>query len=166
MYITKKKFEEKAQSIGGKHWATYEDRWEYYQKTIKLIKELKLKPEEILEIGSVGIKLIDGSDELDYDAKPVWQTFNPTYYHDLKSFPYPIKDKQYKLVVALRVFHHLHGLQHKCFKEIFRITDNFIMAIPYSKYNIKDVIEWAGSDPDQISPCVDTSTHIYFWKNI
>ena len=166
MYITKKQFEEKAQEIGGKHWATYEDRWEYYRKTIRLIKEFNLKPEQILEIGSVGIKLVEGSDELDFDAKAVWKTFNPTYYHDLRVIPYPIKDKQYELVVALRVFHHLHGMQDKCFKEIFRITNNFIMAIPHSKYNKQDVIAWAGREPDEDLPCADTSTHVYLWKNV
>lgn len=166
MYITKKKFEEKAQKIAGKHWATYEDRWEYYRKTIKLIKDLKVQPGNILEIGSVGIKLVDDSDELDYDARAVWKTFNPTYYHDLRKIPYPIKDNQYDLVVALRVFHHLHGMQKECFKEIFRITKNFIMAIPHSKYNKKDVLEWAGREPDVELPCADTSTHIYLWKKI
>lgn len=166
MYITKKQFETKAQEIGGKHWTTYEDRWEYYRKTIKLIKEFDLNPEKILEIGSVGIKLVEGSDELDFDARSVWQTFNPKYYHDLRVIPYPIKDKQYELVIALRVFHHLHGKQKECFNEICRITNNFIMAIPHSKYNKKDVVEWGGREPDTDLPCADTSTHIYLFKNV
>lgn len=163
--ITKKEFDEKTVSLGGKHWATKDNRWEYYKFVLSLLKDIEAN--KVLEIGSVGVKLIEESDELDYDVKAVWPTFNPKYYHDLRNIPYPIENDEYDLIICLRVLHHLHGKQKDVFDEFKRISNKLILAIPHERYGYDDVIEWSdGLSPTLLYACKKTPTNIYYWEDL
>jgi predicted Ser/Thr protein kinase len=54
----------------------------------------------------------------------------PTYNHDLRIIPWPIKDKQYNIFIALRVFHHMIDKAEECFNEMCRISDFIILVLP------------------------------------
>jgi hypothetical protein len=145
-YLTESEYFQKIEEhkkINPEHWLTnknqdtYKTRWEYHNKTIELLKEIN--PSNILEAGTMGIICNSTSDTIDLDLpNSGWRlTYKPTYNHDLRIFPWStIKDKQYDCFVALRVFHHMKTDQEKYLNEMFRISNNVILALPQSVTNI------------------------------
>lgn len=142
-YLNKEKFLEKIENlkkINPEHWGHIEkrpgqpvatERWSYHEKSIELLKSMN--PSSILEAGSMDITLANESDTIDLDMPELgWRlTYNPTYYHDLTFLPWPIKDKQYDVFVALRVFHHMEN-EENFLKEMERISNHIILAFPES----------------------------------
>lgn len=118
------------------HWVTnknkddFNKRFEYHKKATDLLQKLNSK--SVLEAGTMGVSLWSGSDTIDYDLpKSGWKlSYTPTYNHNLKELPWPIKDKQYDVFVALRVFHHFGENVSKYFKEMQRISKHIILALP------------------------------------
>ena len=103
----------------GKYW---KHRWEAYLKyVVQYVREID--PEKILEIGTNGITLCEGSDTMDIQG-------NPTYLHDATK-PFPIKGKQYDLVIATQVWEHLGTGQVEAFKEVMRVSHAAILSFPY-----------------------------------
>ena len=140
-YLTKEKFLERVEYLKGinpEHWGHYEwkpgqpkstDRWDYHKKAVELLKEIN--PKSVLEAGSMNIFLTNQSDSIDLDM-PDWGwrlTYKPTYNYDLTKTPWkPIKDKQYDVFVALRVFHHMYD-EARYLKEMERISNKIILAL-------------------------------------
>lgn len=124
-------FESTALSSIDNNWTFYKDRWEYYAKTIDILKTLNLKdPKEVLEIGPLDNSLVVGSDSMDY-VNDRWKSEKgKTYIHDIRKIPWGIEDKKYKVCVALRVFHHISPHQEKCFIESSRVADHLILVVP------------------------------------
>lgn len=112
------------------HWSTFERRWTYHKKAIDLVREhVTFTGGGSLEIGTMGVSVVKGSDTLDYSAK--WDAnFRPTYNHDIRVCPWPIESKRYDCVIALRVFHHLFPVQRLCFMEAQRVARNVVMVVP------------------------------------
>lgn len=151
-YLTKEQFLERVEQLKNlvpTHWDNkiYKpnqpksiDRWSYHEKAVEILK--KINPKNILEAGSLGIFLTDESDSIDLDM-PEWGwklTYAPTYYHDLRIIPWAdIKDKQYEVFVALRVFHHMKD-EEKYLKEMERISDHIILAFPQYASDIYEKI--------------------------
>lgn len=145
-YLTEKEYFQKIEEhkkINPEHWVTnnnnntYQKRWEYHNNTIELLKEIN--PSNILEAGTMGIMINEFSDTIDLDLPTKgWRlTYKPTHNHDLRIFPWSnIKNKQYDCFVALRVFHHMKTDQEKYLNEMFRISNNVILAFPQSVANI------------------------------
>lgn len=145
-YLTEKEYFQKIEEhkkINPEHWVTnsnndtYQKRWEYHNNTIELLKEIN--PSNVLEAGTMGIMVNEFSDTIDLDLPTKgWRlTYKPTHNHDLRIFPWSnIKNKQYDCFVALRVFHHMKTDQEKYLNEMFRISNNVILAFPQSVANI------------------------------
>lgn len=147
-----------------KHWhdkfMDLEVRWEYHKLISDLVAELN--PLNILEAGTMGVKISSKSDTLEYDVQDVWKVkkkLKPTYYHDLTNIPYPIVDRQYDLFIAIRVYQHLQGDLKTYFKELIRISNQVILGLP-KKIDIKRLTHL---EPNRIVSCNDTDTVIYYW---
>jgi len=162
MYLNKDTYfdlAEKFKGINFQHWKTSAVRWEYHEQCVRLLKQLNFK--SILEAGTMGISLLNTSDTIDYDLpKAQWKLcYTPTYHHNLKTLPWPIKDKQYDIFAALRVFHHF-GNSKLYFDEMKRISKNIILALPNRvAESYKKLLA-----PDYQFVCKDTDTIILHWN--
>lgn len=134
-FLTKENFFRAAEHNDSKHWKTQplENRWEYHEKSIEILSKLKINnPNEILEIGTVGIQLLPESESMDIEGYWNYEGKNPTYLHDARKFPWP-PQKKYKAIVALRVFQYLAPYQEIAFKEARRLSDNLIIVVPKNR---------------------------------
>lgn len=173
-YLTKKKFLEKVNLLklaNPEHWGNEEgetgrpkstDRWDYHKKAVEILKTLN--PKSVLEAGSMGILLTSISDTIDFDLPDDgWRlTYKPTYNYDLTGIPWkPIKDKQYDVFVALRVFHHMKS-EKSFFKEMARISNNVILALtPESAYRYEHFLK-----ADLLFYFGNTNTVLLVYKNL
>ena len=142
LYLTKEKYfeiTEKEKELNPAHWITnknqdtYLTRWEYHNKTVEILKSLKLT--NILEAGTMGVKCYENSDTIDFNLpNKGWKlTYEPTYNYDLTKVPWSIiKNKQYDVFIALRVFHHFLETK-KYLNEMLRISKHVILALPRKK---------------------------------
>ncbi len=117
--MKKEEFKKKA-STYHKKWQ--DERYAYHKAASDIAKTLNIKTS--LEAGTRKVTICENSDTIDIESK-----VNPTYLHDLSILPYPVT-KKYDLFVALRVFHHVKADLKECFKELERIADNIIIAVP------------------------------------
>ena len=133
-YLTRDEFERIVVSNYGEGSIVHEEldlRWIYHSRVIEILQEAAISsPDRILEVGTMGTQLVTGSHSLDFDEKWNFEGNNPTYWHDLRKVPWPIPDKQYDWVVAMRVFHHLYPMQAECFREARRIAKNVVIIVP------------------------------------
>lgn len=176
-FITKQRYLSDLKALDDKYWKNAEDRWTYHEATAELARGVGLaSPDDVLEMGTMGVKIVNGSHTMDHSW--VWNklTGQPTYQHDAREFPWPIKDKQYKLFIALRVFHHLYPCQRECFLEAARIASNIIIVVPEKfddrRKEFKDTsrgisrdafTEWnTGQPPTKIIELRGSST-LFFW---
>jgi hypothetical protein len=111
----------------------YEGRWEYFKEVIELIKSEKI--ESALEIGPAQETIIKGCDIMLKPGEDMWgrpKTKAPNeYLHDATEKPWPIKDKQYDLLIALQVWEHLDNKQSRAFREVMRVAKTAIFSFPY-----------------------------------
>jgi len=131
MYLTKEKYLEKVKAINNDYWnRSYKDRWVYMQE---VISELKLiNPKSSVEIGTMGISLIETSDCIDYEIANVDKDGSgKKIIFDARKTPYPIDNKQYDVFIALQVLEHLSPNQSNVFSEIKRISNYAIITLPY-----------------------------------
>lgn len=147
LYINQKEYESKAieflQEESGikKHWETYKKRWSYHEKAIEVVKSLNIKNEkQVLEIGTAGINIVKNSDVLDYDGYWNSEKIKKTYNYDIRNVPFTFLKKHYKLIVALRVFHHLENWKD-VLKETFKHTENLLIVVPENTNINKQEIE-------------------------
>lgn len=132
-YLTKESYYEIVKNLEGDHWTkgSIDRRWDYHAKVQDIIKELNISdPQEILEMGTMGVQLVIDSHTLDYEKRWDFDGKSPTIVHDGRETPWPMYDKQYKLFVAMRVFMHLTPVQDKCFEEALRIARHVIIVVP------------------------------------
>ena len=163
--ITFDEYKENALQTNKAHWtlapgSTYQDRWPYHALAIMLLKGLNIEsPSDVLEIGTYGASLVKGSDTLDIESsKPRCQgEYRLTMTHDLRIIPWPIS-KKYKVLVALRVWHHLMPVQREAFSEAKRIAENIIIVCPEETHRHRIGItrqqftEWnGGREPEYIA---------------
>jgi SAM-dependent methyltransferase len=131
-YLTKDKYFELTKKYKCINWDHAEQRWRYHKKAVDML--IKMKPNTILEAGSLGIKLCEQSETIDY-SESGWESFyTPTYDHDLKELPWPVKT--YDVFVALRVFHHLTDKPHEYLDEMKRISKQAMIAVDEKAYKI------------------------------
>lgn len=181
-FVTFEEYKENVIKTNKAHWtlapgSTYKDRWPYHAIAIDLLKGLEIEsPSDVLEIGTYGASLVNGSDTLDIASalNRTNKSYKPTIIHDLRIIPWPIT-KKYKAVVALRVWHHLMPYQREAFLEAKRIAENIIIVCPEETYRHRigirrqQFIEWMGKKPDFIvdvdGAANDPMGPIYFFKN-
>jgi hypothetical protein len=157
--ITKASYNKQISVYGAdtKHWKEAEGRWDYHNKTGNLLQDIKFK--RVLEVGTMGVKIWNDSDNLEFDSSKEWTMPKKVKYnHDLNIIPYPIKDKEYDVFIALRVFHHFRkDFIIESFKEWERVANHIIIAMPDTfNMNIIDVV------PTKIISC-DAKTIIYYY---
>jgi hypothetical protein len=99
-------------------------RWEYWSIVIDYLKAIK--PKSCLELGPYVQSLV-----LDGHTMDKSEEFNPTYLWDATVTPWPVKNKQYDVFVALQVWEHLQGKRFKAFREVVRISNWAILSFPY-----------------------------------
>ena len=162
-FTTFEKYVQNVVKTGNGHWTAkgidYADRWPYHQMTIDIIRSMRIdNPADVLEIGTLGASLVVGSDTLDFDNDEFRITgydYKPTINHDLRILPWPI-EKHYKVIVALRVWHHLKPVEREAFLEAKRIAENVIIVCPEVNVRGRGVTrqqftEWHGREPDIFS---------------
>lgn len=131
-YLDKESFFRQAESISNGHWKSQplELRWDYHSKALEVLKSIDIKqPSDVLEIGTVGVQLIENSDTLDQDKYWNYEGKQPTFMHDARNIPWPVENK-YETIVALRVFQYLVPKQKEAFLEAKRLTNNLIVVVP------------------------------------
>ena len=138
MFLTEESFFSAADQYrnkeGTRYWGDAKRRWGYHKRSIEIIKQVSLGTPRILEIGTMGIPLSSESDLLDMALhKDFYSRKDLRYEHDLRCIPWPIEDRIYDWVVALRVYHHLWPMQRECFEEALRIGRNLILFVPAVK---------------------------------
>jgi hypothetical protein len=155
MFLTKEKYEDIAKSIGGGHWKTYVKRWDCHNKAIEIVKAKGiLSNKKVLEIGTMGVQIVNGSDTLDYFKAWNFPGKNPNYAHDMRKIPWPIPGETYEWSIAMRVFHHLGKFKKLAFQEMKRISEKIIIVCPdnVSKQNF---IGLAGRKPPHSAGMLD-----------
>ena len=170
-YITKQGFFKLCETIP--YWKKQESRWRYISHVIEIIK--KANPQNVLELGNMGMNITDSSDTMDIVARK-----GLTYFHDATNIPLPINDKKYDVFVALQVFEHLDDKrikQRDVFNEAKRVSKNIIISIPYmwtksdkthDKINDKTVLSWSsGKIPSGTIFIKDRRDRkIYYWLDV
>ncbi|MCK9362137.1 MAG: hypothetical protein M0P74_00820 [Syntrophales bacterium] len=134
-------------------WKSYRARWQYHAAAIDWIRELGISdPKQVLEIGTFGAGLVNGSDRMDLPSGE-WQEESPGIIrHDARILPWPFASRRYKLLIALRVWHHLFPVQGECFREAKRIAKQLIIECPEVEAVGQGIsrdkfIEWNGAPP-------------------
>lgn len=131
------------------NWNNYKQRWQYHDVAIQIIKGMGLtSSKQVLELGSLGVQLVKGSDTMDY-ANKRWngESFSPTILHDVRHIPWPIQTNSYQLFIALRVFQHLPDCQKEAFREALRISQKVLIVVP-TKYgrgkglSVEEMMKW------------------------
>jgi hypothetical protein len=111
----------------------YEGRWEYFKEVIEIIKSENI--ESVLEIGPAQEPIVKNCDVMIKPEDDMWgkpkDGFSKQYFHDATEKPWPIKDKQYDLLLALQVFEHLDNKQNRAFREVMRVSRMAILSFPY-----------------------------------
>jgi len=150
-FITFDEYREKAKK--DTQWKSYDKRWIYHALAIDILKDLNIKKSsDVLEIGSLGINIVSGSDTMDWTGSGWENAGYPVKYDmDARNTPWPIDDKQYLVVVALRVFHHLYPAQEAVFKECKRVAENVLLCCPEKEtvgvgIPMEKFIEWNGGE--------------------
>jgi hypothetical protein len=175
--ITHAEYDAATKKLGGSHWKNCNSRWKYHEAASKFA-ELARPPSanSVIEIGTMGISIVPGSDTMDYDADWSFSGFNPTYFHDARVIPWPVPSKKYELLIALRVFQHLAPRQEECFHEAKRVARNIIIVAPET-YSVPELPnsagitesmfrKWNGGlSPTAIMNFEDWIGKLYFWKD-
>jgi hypothetical protein len=133
----------------GEHWATASERWKYHAAAAEIAAMLPLRcPCAVVEVGTMGASVVTGSDTMDYAERWNMPGFAPTITHDIRRCPWPVADKQYDLLIALRVWHHLGDLARGAFLEAKRVADRVLLCSSRSNEpSVEQVAEWAGAPP-------------------
>ena len=176
-FIDYLEFAQRACQLEPNHWSSQplEKRWDYHQKAIDILKTLAIEtPADVLEMGTMGVQLVKGSDTLDYAERWNYTGKAPTYLHDGRSIPWPIPAKRYKAFIALRVFQYLIPRQKEAFEEAKRIAENVILVVPRDKaYTPKGLENAIGITREQLTAwnhgrpptlCLETKLgNLYYW---
>ena len=110
-------------------------RWDmYYQEMIEELLKLR-DVKKILELGPYKAPFVEGSDVIDIEDYSEFfpLEINKVIIHDCRKIPFPIKDKEYDLLIACQSVEHLgvYGEQVEIFKEFARISKKAIISLPY-----------------------------------
>jgi hypothetical protein len=162
----------KANALKDPQWKSYLQRWEYHAWAIALVNGMSLlfSAKSVLEIGAFGAGIVIGSDRMDLpDGKWVPPDDLPTIWHDARIIPWPFKDRQYSLLIALRLWHHLAPVQRECFLEAKRIARNILIVCPEKEVvgvgiTRSQFIQWNGGESPVVEYYMGAWGYLYLWK--
>ncbi len=111
----------------------YDGRWAYIKEVESII--LEKKPDSVLELGPSFLTIAKKCDIMHLPEIDSWGipavVNGVSYAHDATVIPWPLKDKQYDMFIALQVFEHLGDKQKEAFQEAKRIANSIILSLPY-----------------------------------
>lgn len=140
-YLTRESYLAATSRANSRHWKSAEGRWSYHEAAVQIAREIApASPDRVLELGTMGVSIVEGSHTMDYAEKWNHRGFNPTFLHDARRMPWPVADKAYDLFIALRVFHHLLPVQEACFHEALRIARHVVIVVP-AAYHVEQLKE-------------------------
>ena len=130
--LDKSKYIELTKKLEGEHWKLkgLESRWDYHNKAVSVISGGGADPSKVLEMGTMGLQCVIDSHTIDFIEKWDFEGKAPTYVHDGRVIPWPIKSDSYDIFVALRVFMHLAPMQEQAFNEAFRVARKVLIVVP------------------------------------
>lgn len=137
-FLTKEEYINHVEGLDDGHWTknTISNRWDYHYRAVEIIKATGLSDvNKVLEMGTMGVSCVKGSDTIDFDESWDFKGKKPTYNHDARIKPWPIEDNAYEIFVALRVFQHLVPSQLEALNEAFRIAKKVIVVVPETYNN-------------------------------
>jgi hypothetical protein len=152
-------------------------RWEYHKSAIDFVRLCKpTTASDVLELRAKGVPIVKGSDTLDPTGK--WAPSGPgaVHLHEPRNLPWPVADKRYTVLIALRVFQHLWPSQRECFLEARRVARNIVMVAPdqypappqhdtSAGVTEAQLTEWNGGVPPTVSASLPGWIgKIYFWN--
>lgn len=111
----------------------YSGRWEYFREVIEIIKQLQVA--KVLELGPGLLPVVKNADlminpqEDPFGRPKEW--VGKTIVFDATRSPWPIRDKEYDLVIALQVWEHLDDKQSRAFREVMRVSKRAVLSVPY-----------------------------------
>ena len=114
-------------------------RWDkFYQEMVEVLSRMD-DVHKIMEFGPYKAPLVENEDVIDIMDRSEYFPFNinKVIVHDCTKFPYPIKDKEYDLVILSQVLEHfgIMGEQTEVFKELARISKRAVIALPYKWFS-------------------------------
>jgi len=118
-FITHEEFKELLRADS--YWA---GRWGYTKVVVEILERENIQ--SALEIGAKELQVVKDSDVMDNGDNPC------RYSWDAGVSPWPIKDKQYDVVIALQVWEHLRENQQTAFKEVMRTSKMAILSFPHN----------------------------------
>jgi len=105
----------------------YKGRWHYYKMVVDLLQRLSF--DTCLELGPYKKPMVQGADVIDKDR----HLGDLTYEHDANLIPWPVRDGQYDLFIALQVWEHLER-KREAFEEVRRIAKMAVLSFPLNWY--------------------------------
>jgi hypothetical protein len=108
----------------------WKDRWRYIKEVVRILDGKEFN--SVLELGPGEKTIVKNSDVMQIDDKYIGHCgqSQSTYKHDATVTPWPIKDKQYDLFIALQVWEHLGDKQKEAFKEVMRTSKMAVLSFP------------------------------------
>lgn len=184
--MTYKDFEKLLNSPAGSY---YEGRWAYFKEVIDIVKKQD-NVNSVLELGPSFLPVVKDCDIMIKPRSDAWgrpsSKAPKEYMHDATVVPWPIKEKEYDIFIALQVWEHLVGKQREAFKEVMRVSKMAILSFPYMWDCPKDnanypehhminesiILDWTlGVEPQKIINVQRTGEKvskgpriIYFWR--
>ncbi len=147
----------------------FKGRWAYMKVVADIVS--REKPQRILEIGATDRPIALGCDTMDRtdNGKP----FQLTYAHDATKIPWPMRDKQYDMLIAMQVFEHLGNNQQQCFEEAQRVSKSVVLSLPdrwncpgdcHHSITPEIVLQWAsGLEPWEVTKTPGKRV-VYHWR--
>lgn len=112
----------------------YIGRWEYFKEVLKIISNENVK--SVIELGPGLLPIVKNSDviinpEEDSFGRPN-EFSGKVFTFDATTKPWPIKDKEYDLFIALQVWEHLDNKQSRAFRQVMRVSKMAVLSFPYN----------------------------------
>jgi len=161
----------KANALRDRQWKSYNARWPYHERAIEIVKSLNVSDAgKVLEIGTFGAGLVIGSDKMDL-PNTSWSLpeHQMVIWHDAREIPWPFDNGRYELLIALRVWHHLHPMQCESFEEAKRVAQNLIIECPEKEVvgigiTREQFIEWNNGKSPIEEHDMGTWGRLYLWR--
>lgn len=141
-----------------KYWSNWRDRWPYTRRATEILATLPIRSaKHVLELGTMGVQAVKGSTTLDYPSEDQWKDrFVPDVAHDARGTPWPFRDDEFDVVVALRVFQHLKPNQREALDEALRVAPVVLMVLSSTPSHDRgispDMLQEWGHEPEIVEP--------------
>lgn len=133
-FLTKTEYFQMGKVLNSEYWTRgyAAKKWGYHERAVQIVSGIEgIRSDNVLEMGTMGVQIVHDSDTIDFVERYPFEGKNPTFTHDGRLIPWPIKSQSYLVFIALRVFMHLVPNQKEAFLEARRISRYQILVVPY-----------------------------------